>query len=116
MNIVIVGDGKVGSALTEHLSKEGHNVVIIDKDPKVVEEKVNTYDVMGVCGNGASYNVQKEAGVDKARLLIAATSSDETEYPLLSGGRRKSAHTTRLPVYATPNMPINSIFLKRNWA
>lgn len=35
MNIVIVGDGKVGSALTEHISKEGHNVVIIDKDPKV---------------------------------------------------------------------------------
>lgn len=50
MNIVIVGDGKVGSALTEHLSKEGHNVVIIDKDPKVVEEKVNTYDVMGIFG------------------------------------------------------------------
>ena len=51
MNIVIVGDGKVGAALTEHLSTEGHDVVVIDKDPKVVEEMVNQYDVMGLCGN-----------------------------------------------------------------
>lgn len=77
MNIVIVGDGKVGAALTEHLSKEGHDVVVIDKDPRVVEAMANTYDVMGLCGNGASYSVQKEAGVEKSRLLIAATSSDE---------------------------------------
>ena len=59
MNIVIVGDGKVGAALTEHLSKEGHDVVVIDKDPRVVEAMANTYDVMGLCGNGASYSVQK---------------------------------------------------------
>lgn len=77
MNIVIIGDGKVGAALTEHLSNEGHDVVVIDKNPKVVEDAVNRYDVMGLCGNGASYSVQKEAGVDKARLFIAATSSDE---------------------------------------
>lgn len=104
MNIVIVGDGKVGSALTEHLSKEGHKVVIIDKDPKVVEEKVNTYDVMGVCGNGASYNVQKEAGVDKARLLIAATSSDELNILCCLVAKKIGAHHTvarvRNPEYA----------------
>lgn len=104
MNIVIVGDGKVGSALTEHLSKEGHNVVIIDKDPKVVEEKVNTYDVMGVCGNGASYNVQKEAGVDKARLLIVATSSDELNILCCLVAKKIGAHHTvarvRNPEYA----------------
>lgn len=77
MYIVIIGDGKVGAALTEHLSEEGHDIVVIDKNPKIVEEMVNKYDVIGLCGNGASYSVQKEAGVDKARLFIAATSSDE---------------------------------------
>lgn len=65
MHIVIVGDGKVGAALTEHLSKEGHDVVVIDKDPRVVEAMANAYDVMGLCGNGASYSVQKEAGIEK---------------------------------------------------
>ncbi len=77
MNIVIVGDGKVGATLTEQLSYEDHNVVVIDRNPKVIEQLVNTYDVMGICGNGASYDVQIEAGVSEARLFIAATSSDE---------------------------------------
>ena len=57
MKIIIFGDGKVGAALTEHLSKEGHDVVVVDKDPQVVEEMVNQYDVMGISGNGASRTV-----------------------------------------------------------
>lgn len=77
MKIVIIGDGKVGRTITEHLAKEGHDVVVIDNNPKVIEECVNTFDVKGICGNGASYNVQKEAGVAGAGLLIAVTSSDE---------------------------------------
>lgn len=77
MYIVIVGGGKVGTALTEHLSNEGHDVVVIDKDPKVIEETVNRFDVMGICGNGASHRVQTEAGVAKAHLLIAVAPSDE---------------------------------------
>ncbi len=77
MKIIIVGDGKVGATLTEHLSKEGHDVVVIDQDPQVVEDMVNQYDVMGISGNGASCSVLMEAGANKANLLIAATSSDE---------------------------------------
>lgn len=77
MNIVIVGVGKVGLNLVRHLSMEEHNITVIDKNPKYVEYAVNNYDVLGICGNGANFEIQKEAGVDKARLLIAATSSDE---------------------------------------
>lgn len=77
MKIVIVGDGKVGATLVEHLSAEGHDIVVIDRNPKVIEQLVNSYDVMGVCGNGASYELQIEAGVGDAQLFIAATSSDE---------------------------------------
>lgn len=77
MKIVIVGDGKVGATLVEHLSQEGHDIVVIDKDQKIIEQMVNSYDVMGICGNGASYEVQNEAGVDDAQLFVAATSSDE---------------------------------------
>lgn len=77
MKIVIVGDGKVGSTLTEYLSNEGHDIVLIDNRPRVIEDALNSYDVMGITGNGASYSVQMEAGVNKAGILIAATSSDE---------------------------------------
>lgn len=77
MRIIIVGDGKVGATLVEHLSQEDHDIVVIDRNYKVIEQLVNTYDVMGICGNGASYEVQTEAGVEDANLFIAATSSDE---------------------------------------
>ncbi len=77
MNIVIVGVGKVGLALTQQLSADGHDVTVIDQDAKLIDNIINVYDVMGVCGNGAVYSVQQEAEVDKAELLMATTSSDE---------------------------------------
>lgn len=76
MKIIIVGIGKVGQALTQQLSQE-HNVTVIDQNPNLIDNIINIYDVMGVCGNGGSYDVQKEAEVGKAELLIATTSSDE---------------------------------------
>ena len=77
MKIVIVGDGKVGYTLTENLSKEGHDLVVIDSNPLVLQEALDNLDVMVVNGNGASLEVQRKAGVDTSDLLIAATSSDE---------------------------------------
>ena len=71
-----MGAGKVGVALTRHLAVE-NRVTVIDQNPHLVENIINIYDVMGVCGNGASYDVQKEADVEQADLLIATTSSDE---------------------------------------
>lgn len=76
MKIVIVGVGKVGGALAAQLAKE-HHVTVIDQEAHLIENIINFYDVIGICGNGASYAVQKEAGTDKADLLIATTSSDE---------------------------------------
>ena len=77
MKIVIVGDGKVGQALTERLAEEGHDLVVIDSSPDALRSSVENYDAIGIPGNGASYAVQKEAGVESADLLIAATSGDE---------------------------------------
>lgn len=77
MRIVIVGDGKVGFALAEQLSEENHDIVVIDSNPKVLQEVLNSLDVMVVNGNGASLEVQREADVGASDLLIAATSSDE---------------------------------------
>lgn len=77
MDIVIVGDGKVGFALSEQLSQEGHDITIIDNNLQALQQTIETLDVMGVHGNGATSQIQVEAGVDKADLLIAATSTDE---------------------------------------
>ena len=77
LSIVIVGCGKVGLTLVEQLSREGHDITVIDKDRSLVEHISGTYDVLGVVGNGASYSVQKEAGIENTDLIIAVTESDE---------------------------------------
>lgn len=76
MKIVIIGSGKVGSLLAHLLTEEGHNIVLIDTNAKVLEHTSNIYDVITVTGNGATMRVQQEAGVDTADLLVAVTSDD----------------------------------------
>lgn len=77
MKIVIVGDGKVGFALTRLLSKEGHDLVIIDSNTSVLRETQEVFDIAVVSGNGACVEVQQSADVQRSDVLIAATSSDE---------------------------------------
>ncbi len=78
MRIVIVGDGKVGFALTVQLAKEGHDVVVIDSNKLVLEEAQQALDINVVHGNGATVKSQNQANVENSDLLIAATSADET--------------------------------------
>ena len=77
MDIIIAGDGKVGSTLARQLSAEGHDVTLIDSDLHVLNSSIERYDLMGVHGNCASKAVLLQAGVMEAELLIAATSADE---------------------------------------
>ncbi|MCI8859625.1 MAG: Trk system potassium transporter TrkA [Lachnospiraceae bacterium] len=77
MQIIIVGCGNVGTTIAQQLSKEGHNITVIDMDGHKVEAVANHYDVMGIVGNGASFSVQNEAGIETADLMIAVTASDE---------------------------------------
>ncbi len=77
MNIIIVGDGKVGAALATQLSQEGHDVTIIDSNPQALMESGEKLDIMTVTGNGAAMATLLEAGVERAEVLIAATSRDE---------------------------------------
>ena len=50
LNIIIVGCGKVGNALVRQLSKEGHDITIIDRNREKVMEIANQYDIMGLAG------------------------------------------------------------------
>ena len=77
MKIVIVGDGKVGSTLAEQLSREGHDITIVDHSPDPLQQTTEALDILCIEGNGATYETQIEAGVDSADLLIAVTASDE---------------------------------------
>ncbi|MBP3873641.1 MAG: Trk system potassium transporter TrkA [Lachnospiraceae bacterium] len=77
MKIIIVGGGKVGETLVANLSREGHDITVIDRHDKIVDQICDRYDVMGFTGNGASYTVLEEADIAHADLVIASTGHDE---------------------------------------
>ncbi len=64
MKIILVGCGKVGTALARQLSEEGHNVTVIDTNKARVEHISESYDVMGITGNGSSITTLSEAGIE----------------------------------------------------
>ena len=104
MRIIIVGCGKVGRTLTEQLSDENHDVTVVDTNPQVVQDVTNNFDVMGVVGNGASYLVQMDAGVEDADLLISVTASDELNLLCClfakKAGNCKTIARVRNPLYS----------------
>ena len=103
MKIIIVGCGKVGYTLAEQLSEEGHEIAVIEPRSERIQAAVDALDIIGYVGNGNSYRMQKEAGVEDADLLIAVTGHDEVN--LLScliakkAGNCKTIARVRNPEY-----------------
>lgn len=95
MKILIAGNGRVGETLVRQLSSEGYDITVIDTDRTVIEELAENYDVMALTGNCASMDTLKEAGVESADLLIAATGSDEINLlcAMTAHGLNKKIHT-----------------------
>ena len=112
MQIIIVGLGRTGTVLAAQLSAENNSVTVVDVDAQLVEEFSSRLDIMGIAGNGASYSVLREAGIETADVLIAVTETDE--FNLLccliakKAGRCRTVARVRSPVF---NQEIN--FLKQ---
>jgi trk system potassium uptake protein TrkA len=77
LRIIIVGAGKVGYYLSERLSSEGHEVVLIDHDKKKLRRLEKELNILPIYGSGASTRTLEEAGIDQTDLFIAVTDSDE---------------------------------------
>ncbi len=77
MKVIVVGCGKIGTTIIASLVDEGHNVVAVDTDPKVIDNLTNIYDIMGVCGSGTDCDTLADAGVENTDLLLAVTTLDE---------------------------------------
>lgn len=77
MYIIIIGCGKVRQTLTEYLAGENHDIVVIDTNASKIEKVVHQYDVLGLCGNGANYDILLEARANRADVVICVTAQDE---------------------------------------
>ena len=111
LNIIIVGCGRVGTVLTEQLYAEGHDVTVIDSDPARMQQVTDLYDVMGIVGNGASYKVLEEAGVEEADLIIAVTDLDELNLLCCTIARR-SSRCAAIARVRTPEYSAEVAYLK----
>ena len=115
MNIIIAGDGRVGSTLARQLSAEGCDLTLIDSNETVLRASMERYDVIGVLGNCASMDILKQAGVMEADLLIAATNADEVNLLCCTTahGLNSKLHTIariRNPEYAEQIYEMRNIF------
>lgn len=103
MKIVIIGDGKVGYKLAKQLSEENYDIVMIDSNAKKLKEAMNKLDIFCITGDGVSVEVQREADVSNADLLIACASTDELNMLSCLIARRLGAKHTiarvRNPIY-----------------
>lgn len=77
MKIVIIGIGTIGHTILKSIDRVSHTITVIDEDKEKIESVIEHYDVFGVVGNGASREIQQEAGVSSADLVIVLTKSDE---------------------------------------
>lgn len=95
MDIIIAGGGKVGLTMARQLAAEGHNLTLIDQNPRIVEQAVQLYDALGICGNCASREVLEQANIYETELVIAATNADEVNLLccLTAHGMHPGVHT-----------------------
>ena len=77
MKIVIIGLGTIGQAILKSIDSASHTITVIDRHKEKIEGVIERYDVFGVVGNGACREIQEEAGVANADLVIVLTRSDE---------------------------------------
>lgn len=77
MRIVIAGAGDVGVHLARLLVSENQDIILIDKNPEVLEQVANAMDIETVIGDASSLRILKKCEVEKARLFLAVTTSEK---------------------------------------
>ena len=75
--MIVVGGGLVGQTLAEKLSRDGHDVTLVESDPDKARELSDRLDVQVIEGNGATAPVLRSAGIESASLVLASTNCDE---------------------------------------
>ncbi len=78
MKMIIVGCGRVGTALARILSLRKHDITVIDKDPAAFEALGPAYKGQKIVGIGFDQDVLRQASIDRTDALAAVTASDET--------------------------------------
>ena len=106
MKIIVVGGGKVGTALCRSLVAEKHDVILIEQDEAVLNQVTKRYDIIGISGNGANFKILEQADVGHCDIFISMTEQDEVNMVSAVLAKRMGAKETivrvRNPEYSNP--------------
>ena len=112
MRIVIAGAGKYGRTIAGELVAEGHDITMIERDEESLDRAIETYDLSGLVGNAASYEIQKQAGVDSCQAFLAMTGSDEINLISAIMAQKQGAQKTLARV-VNPDYSPDSFFFRQ---
>ena len=96
MHVLIIGAGEVGYHTALRLSREGHRVVVVDRNADNIRTINEQMDVQTLVGPGSSPLVLREAEVDQADLVVAVTDSDEVNLQACRFARILAPSATRV--------------------
>jgi trk system potassium uptake protein TrkA len=91
---IIIGAGEVGSSLAAMLSGEGRDVVVVDVSDDRLQQVLEKGDVQTLKGHGASQQILQQAGVARAKLLVAVTDVDEVNLIAAMTGKQLGVKRT----------------------
>ncbi len=75
-HILVIGGGRVGSAIIHQLNQRGHPCSVIDRDVSILEQLLIGGNGTRVCGDATRMAILEQAHVHEAAAVIAATGSD----------------------------------------
>ena len=102
MEIILIGNGKTGSAIMRQLVADGHTVTVVDIQESALARSADEYDIMTVSGNGVTAEVLEQAGVRQADLLISFTNSDEVNLLCCLAARKLNPDLHTIPRVREP--------------
>ena len=100
--VVICGAGEVGRYTAEVLSDQGHDITVVDVSAAALKKLDEQVDVRSLVGSSCHAGVLREAGVEKADLLVAATNQDEINLLTATIGKRIGATKVIARIHHTP--------------
>lgn len=77
MYVIVAGGGKIGYYLAKELIAQGHEVLVIEKDPRRVEMIANELGNVVIRGMADEASTLEEAGAGRADVVAAVTGDDE---------------------------------------
>jgi trk system potassium uptake protein TrkA len=78
VNALIIGCGRVGSTIALQLQKEGWDVTVVDESEDALSRLGENWPGRFVVGHGMDTDLLREAGIEEADAVVAATDGDNT--------------------------------------